>query len=233
MSHPARGPGSLVFGTSSLATAAAAAAALALWLGAPALAAGQADDDGAGVKVDGRAGVSVPLGDLSDDTDAGFVPGVGIAFLLSDNVALRADLDVSMLSEVDEEDVEEGAQDFFAADVNLWQYSGGFEVNLAGPDSDVFFLLGLGAGATTIDPEEPDAPQPPDADDFGSETRFTLNGGVTLGVEPAEAFGVFVRARPHAIFVDPDEPEDGDLEDTLDDIWWNVPIQLGVHVAVR
>lgn len=224
----------------SLALSSLLVAAVGLLLAAPGLAAqddfGEDDDfedDDAGVKLDARAGVAVPMGDLGDATDSGFAPGVGLSFLLSEQVALRADLDMSLLSDVAEDDVDAATDDFFNSDVKLYDYGGALEVNLMDPSSDVFALLSFGAGATTIDPEAPEAPLPPDAEGFGTETNFTLNGGATLGVEATDALGIFVRGTPHAIFVDPEGAGEETVEEELDDIWWNTPIQLGLNLKLR
>lgn len=183
-----------------------------------------------GFSFDARAGTSLPAGDLNDLADPGFGAGLGLAFHLSPQFALRLDGDMSRLSEVDADEFEEGVEDFFEGDLNLWHYGGGLQFNLADPRRSSWdFLVMLGAGATTIDPNQPTAPDPQVQ---GQTTRFTANGGVRVGTRPAENVGIFLRGTSYAIFLQDDDFVDGDLEQATRDMWWAFPVQLGVELAI-
>lgn len=168
-------------------------------------------------KFEVRGGAAFPAGDLGDVSDPGISAGLGLGFLITPRLALRADGDVSLLSEPD-------ALEELEADITLWHYGGGLEYNFADPRrSNTSFLVGLGAGATTIDPEEEAAI----GVEGETETSFTANGSVGIGFG-GENVSFLIRGRAYAIFVEPVEVVDGVQEDDTD-IWWVFPLQAGLE----
>lgn len=182
-------------------------------------------------RIDLRAGGTFPTADLANSVDPGFGPGLGLAFALGPRIALRLDGDVSLLRELDGPG--DDAARFFQSDVTLWHYGAGLEVDALDPLADWFLRLGLGAGATTIDPKTP-GDQPPGVEGSGTETRFTTNGALTVGFRASDRVGIFLRGKTYMVFVDSEQFEDGDgLAQELDDLWWIFPVQLGVEIGVR
>lgn len=182
------------------------------------------------VKFDARAGAAFPAGDLADVADPGFTAGLGVGFFLSPRVVLRLDGDMSRLSDLNGNDFQQDVGDFFEGNLNLWHYNGGVEFNLVDPRTRNFdVLLSLGAGATTIDPNQP---ADPELEAFGTRTRFTANGSIGFGTRLGDNVGIQLRGTTYAIFLNDDDFLSGDLEEATRDMWWSFPVQLGVGIAL-
>lgn len=172
--------------------------------------------------IDGRAGVGLPVGDLSDFQDAGFAAGLGIGYRVHPRVTLRVDGDVEVLS-----GAEIGGSDEFV-DTNLWHYTGGVEFALTDPTRTPWNVsANVGAGATTFSFDlETEAPGVDD-----TQTYFSTRGGLNVGYFVSSGVEVFARGDAHLMFVDEDdfESEPGEppiLEDTA----WSIPLTAGLRV---
>lgn len=149
--------------------------------------------------VDGRGGIAVPVGDLSDLPIESVGPtfGVGVGYYVHPRVAVRVDGDVELYSG---DDMAGGGT---GPDVNLWHYNAGLELELTRPDAGPWDLTAnLGGGATTwdTDPFTTGA----GTDDL-SETYFTANGGLKLGYDVSSSANVFVGGQWYLQFTDEDD----------------------------
>ncbi len=154
--------------------------ALVAALGVPSLAQAQGQ-----WSVQGRAGIAIPAGDLSDVQDLGPSFGAGAAYWFRDRLAVRADLDVDLLS---------GADNPLGGefeDITLYHYNAGVEYDLMPPGQSQWKVhANAGIGATTSD------------SDAASETDFSLNGGAKVGYAVTPRVHVFGGARAYVIFAD-------------------------------
>ena len=152
-----------------------------------------------GFLLDLYAGVGLPTGRLNDLTGAGFSGGLGLGYVFSRVLGVRADFAgewltgqdpvVSPLAGLD--------QTFFGRDVNLYHYDASFMVNATDPKQTNWIVaIDAGAGATTIQfrDDELDLPD--------SETRFTIPVGVRVGYLISETVSVFIRGRWYLLFTD-------------------------------
>lgn len=180
----------------------------------PALAQGQ-------WSIDGRGGIAVPVGDLSDLADAGPTFGLGVGYWFNDRVAVRVDGDLDLLS---------GKDDVAGApDINLWHYNAGVEVNLAPPASPWDLTLNIGGGLSTVDSDE-------FLDDATttelSETYFTGNGGLLVGYDVSSNVNVFARGQWYLIFSDEEDtaPLAGLIGEDGFDTLNSLPITVGLRI---
>lgn len=135
-----------------------------------------------GLRWDARAGAAIPAGDLADAVDPGFSFGLGLGIPLNDQIYLRLDGDGNFLSEISDDELDEEIEQFFEGGLNLWHYGPGLEFDFVDADeTGVRLSAGLGGGLTTIDPDEPET-DVPGVGASEATTRFTANGGLTLGV---------------------------------------------------
>lgn len=194
----------------------ATAIVAALAFASPALAQGQ-------WSFDGRGGVAVPVGDLSDVADAGPTFGVGIGYWFSDRVAVRVDGDLDLLSGKDSEGTGPALPD-----MNLWHYNAGVEVNVVEPSSPWDFTLNIGGGLSTLDVDG-DEGTPTDL----SETYFTGNGGLLVGYDVSPNVNIFARGQWYLVFSD--EEDTAPLADLIGetggfDTLNSLPITVGVRI---
>lgn len=174
---------------------------------------------------DGRGGIAVPVGDLSDVADVGPTFGVGIGYWFNDRVAVRVDGDLDLLSGKDSEGTGPAGPD-----MNLWHYNAGVEVDLVRPTSPWDFTLNVAGGLSTLDVDEFDVGGTPT--DL-SETYFTGNGGVQVGYDVSPNVNVFARGQWYLVFSDEDDTlplaqiiGETDGFDTLN----SLPITVGVRI---
>lgn len=151
-----------------------------------------------GFLLDLYAGVGLPTGRLNDLTNAGFSGGLGLGYVFSRTVGVRADFAGEWLSSQDPvvslPDIDE---DFFGRDVNLYHYDAAIMLNATDTRRTNWIVaIDAGAGATTIQfrGDEPDRPD--------SETRFTIPVGLGVGYLVSETVAVFLRGRWYLMFTD-------------------------------
>ena len=148
--------------------------------------------------LEARAGVAVPAGDLAKFTDTGVSVGLGGAFWLHDNVAVRADGTFAGLNGERHGLV----TDAVTPDVSLYHYGVGVELDVPGraSPSPWDFEVNAGVGATTLDTEnfiETDGLR----EDI-TRTYPNVNAGVSLGHQLAENFVISLQGQAFYTFVD-------------------------------
>lgn len=135
----------------------------------------------------GRAGIAIPAGNLSDSQDPGPSFGAGLAYWIRDRLALRGDIDVDLLSGADTEFGE-------LADITLYHFNGGIEYDLVPPSQSPWKLhANAGLGFTTTDV---------DVEGSESETDFTLNAGAKLGYAISPMARIFAGVQAYVILAD-------------------------------
>jgi len=137
-----------------------------------------------------RGGASIPAGDLAEvgATGAGF--GAGVGWWLSENVALRVDGDLELLSE------RALGDGIIMPRAFLWHYHAGLEI--AVPMSGPWRLrLRGGGGGTTYDTELFYA----GGDDF-LDTFFSVSGGASLGRQISETLELGATGQVFVVFTD-------------------------------
>lgn len=155
------------------------------------------------VDFEAEAGVALPAGDLANFADPGVSLGLGGAFWLHDNVAIRADGDFANLNGERSGLVSEAA----TPDMSLYHYGLGVELDVPGRSSPSMwdFEVNAGVGGTTLDTEtflETSA-----ADEDLTKTYPNVNAGLALGRQIAEDLTVNVRTQAFYTFVDEQEVE--------------------------
>lgn len=155
------------------------------------------------VDLEAEGGVVFPAGDLARFTDPGVSMGVGGAFWLHDNVAVRADGDFAALNGRRDALVSEAV----TPDVSLYHYGVGVEIDVPGRVSNSVwdFEVNAGAGGTTFDTEaflESDGRR----EDI-TKTYPNVNAGISLGRKITEDVVVSVRSQAFYTFVDEQELE--------------------------
>ncbi|MFQ5890481.1 MAG: hypothetical protein ACE5JR_10580 [Gemmatimonadota bacterium] len=175
--------------------------------------------------VDGWGGVALPAGALNEIADVGATVGGGIAFRFHPHFALRGDVELTFLTEV------ESAGTEIFADMDLIHFNGGFEFNFAQPedqDQPLTFSINLGAGATRMES---------DATSFVpafEQTYFTLNGGTRIGYQVHPKVNIFARGTLYLILADEDDTAifaGTPLPAGFFSEGWSVPITVGVRVS--
>jgi len=160
------------------------------------------DTGAATVDIEGRAGVALPTGDLAAFTDAGVSVGVGGAFWVHDNVALRVDGD---FADLNGENAGEGlVTDAPTPDATLLHYGVGVEVDLPGRASmsSWDFEVNAGVGGTTLDTDDfLDEPAEDERQDI-TKTYPNVNGGITLGRKLSEELVLSLSGQAFYTFVD-------------------------------
>jgi hypothetical protein len=175
---------------------------------------------------DAQGGIAVPAGDLADFTEVGPAFGGGIAYWFSPRLAVRADVDASLLKGKDAEGT--GPE---GPDATLLHYNAGLQFNLTNPETTPWsFGVNVGAGASTLDVDD----VPMVLIDF-SETYFALNGGLGIGDDVSDNFAIcldgqwylsFTDEEDTAVFNDINSDVDPDGFGTASDI----PLTLGIRI---
>lgn len=216
-------------------TFAALGAAVLLALGTAAPGAAQGMDDSKW-SVDGRAGVTVPTGDLADlnVSDVGPAGGLGIGYEVHPRVTITADGAFELLpgdSPAGGSD-SSPAGDALAPDLRLYHYNAGVEVELTPPETGRFDVTAnVAGGATTWDTDEFTA--------NGtraelSETYLTANGGLEAGYRVSRSVNAFVGGQWYMQFTD--EAETAPLAQTADlgegfDTASTIPVYAGLELS--
>lgn len=100
--------------------------------------------------------------------------------------------------------------------LNLWQYTGGAEVNLLDPDRTRWGVLAsLGAGAATYDSK---------AEGEVSRTRFSTSGGLRVAYRLGQRADAFLGGQSYLIFTD-QELQGADTN-------WVFPVSAGLKIRV-
>lgn len=209
----------------------AAAAALLAW--SP----GQADAQDVSVGIDGWGGVAFPTSNLGEFQDFGPSFGLGVEYLVTDRVFVRASgaVDLHRGKEADDLDGPPGSP--AAPDMTLFHYTAGVGVGLVPRDvSNWNLALSLEAGGTSVTTDDfpAGATPPPGGTDF-SETYFGLSPGLRVGYLFADRYDLFVRSQPHFAFSDTEDTaifsqfDSGIDAEGFEDIW-NVPVTAGLQV---
>lgn len=203
------------------------AAAFALWIAvSPDLHAQEAGPTGGSVSVDARGGLVIPVDQLDVITQTGASFGGGVAFHVTDRLALRGDVEYRMLSgDSDSEGTE-------FADMTSLAATGGIEVHFVSPETRWTGSVSFGAGISTLetDPLLDDGSDPPAAADLtgvgfrgGTKLGYRATERVTLYLEPAVYLSVFNRPDTQGLA---DASPDVQTFDTT----WDIPVQAGVRV---
>lgn len=174
------------------------------------------------VNFEGRGGLGVPAGDLSELTKLGGSIGAGVGYWVSPRVNLRLDGDVN---------ISRGGDAAGLPDLRLWHYGGGAEVNLVNPVATRWSVLaGFGLGATTL---ATDAFAGGDV----TETYFALNGGLKIGYDVTERVNLFVGGKAYLTFAD--EADLAPLAALAPELagqdverLWSFPVQAGLRVTL-
>lgn len=187
---------------------------------------------------DGRGGIAIPAGDLSNVADAGPTIGAGFAYFLNPRFALRLDGNLDLLQSKDDVAPE-------APKLRAWHYTGGFEVHLAEPsESNLLATLDLGAGGVTYHSDSFSF----DREGGGRvvnarfrETYFGLRGGLRLGVHLGErarsgapVATLFVGGSARLLFGKEEDTEFlAELlrTDTFDTVWI-FPVEGGIRINI-
>lgn len=150
------------------------------------------------VDLEAQGGVAFPAGDLAKFTDVGVSMGVGGAFWLHDNFAVRADGDFADLNGERDGLVSEAV----TPDVTLYHYGLGVELDVPGRASNSAwdFEVNAGAGGTTFDTEA--FLESGDRREDITKTYPNVNAGIALGREVTEDVVVSVRSQAFYTFVD-------------------------------
>ncbi|MFW6088879.1 MAG: outer membrane beta-barrel protein [Gemmatimonadota bacterium] len=184
--------------------------------------------DGQRFSIEPRAGIAIPAGDLSDVADAGPGLGLGLAYTLTDRLAVRLDGDVDILSGLDAT-----ATNPEGPDVTIWHYGAGLQYALLDPASSRWAVdVNLGIGASTFD-----------VDEFSvgastidvTETYFTANGGLQVGYDVTPGVNVFGRGQAFLMFTDEDDTAvfsafNPDIDPAGFDSAWSIPLSVGVAI---
>lgn len=208
----------------------AVAAALLVWLP------GQMEAQETGASVEAWGGIAVPTSNLSDFQKVGPSFGLGVEYLISDHVFVRASGAADLHSGKAASEMDGPPGGLAAPDMTLFHYTGGFGVNLVPRDASNWTIaLSLEGGATSVTTDDfPSGATQPNGSDF-SETYFALSPGLRIGYLFGGRYGFFVRSQPHFAFTDTEDTQVFSQFDTaipsegFEEIW-NLPITAGLKV---
>lgn len=181
------------------------------------------------LSVDPRAGVAFPVGDLADVHEAGFTGGVGLAYAFHPNVAVRGDLDVSVL---DDESQAFGV--VLAPTLTMVHFHGGLEFDFVRPGDQALPLTlrwGVGGGGTSMSASR----EFPDGEDVNfSQTYPSVNSAVKIGYAFSSGVEAFVDGRMNLVFAD--ELEVAELVKRIPNFEpfgtiWSAPVTAGVKLT--
>ena len=173
-------------------------------------------------------GVGIPVGRLHDLENAGGTVGLGIGYVLTPALALKADGNVEFLQGRSRDIA--GAGDF--PDLNLWNYMGTLEARMTGYDSPWIVKLDVGAGATTFNFRQNTFVT--DAGDLAdiskNHTYFTLQGGAEVRYQVSPQLDFFGHGDALAMFT---KKSDFDAFTNVDgarlvrSTSWSIPVTVG------
>lgn len=167
-----------------------------------------------GLALELRAGAGLPAFDLADAADPGAALGLDLSYLVADRVSVVVGGDVEFLS--GDGNVDRGGGSSPRPGLTGWHYGAGLEAQLLDPRRTYWRLsLRGGAGASTFDV----------ADGGGSETAFSVHGGLELGHEVSTEAELFAGIRTWAAFAG-----DGGAVDPDGGTLWSFPVTGGVRL---
>lgn len=179
--------------------------------------------------IDGRGGIAVPAGDLSDAVDVGPTFGLGIAYRVHPRVSIRVDGDVDVYSGAD---VQTAAGTVELPDLNLWHYNAGVGVELTEPGASRWDVTAnVGAGATTFDGDA--FTTNGTTVDGLSETYFTANGGLKFGYDVSRNVNVYAGGQWYLAFTDEEDTAGltpGGQQGSGLDTASSIPLTLGLKL---
>lgn len=207
-----------------------AVAGLALLFAATAPAAAQ--QDYARFSVDPRAGVGFAVGDLADSHEVGFSGGLGVAYKVHPNIAVRGDFDISVL---DDESPQFGL--VLAPTLTMVHYYAGLEFDFGPPDFQdlpLSFRWNVGGGGTSMSASRDFPDDGPDID--FSETYPSVNSGVKIGYRFNRSIELFVGGQLFLTFAD--EAEIAELVQRVPQkepygTVWSAPVTLGLKASFQ
>lgn len=164
------------------------------------------------VSFDSRGGIALPAGKLHEVYDPGASVGAMVGYQVTRRVSLFGSGDLGLLrgKKLSPGSSERGDG------LNLWQYSGGAEVNLLDPARTRWGVLAsLGAGAATYDSKVEGA---------ASRTRFSTNGGLRVAYRLGQRADAFLGGQSYLIFTD-EELQGADTN-------WVFPVSAGLKIRV-
>ncbi len=184
---------------------------------------------------EGRGGIVIPAGDLSDLARAGATFGGGVAFHLTPEFAIRGDFDASFM---EGNTLASGRE---APGVNLYHYTGGVEFALVQPRAGgrpVTLATNVGVGATDFEVEAFITSREPHRGEsfIVSERYFTANAGLKLGYELGRNVGVLLGGQGFVTFADEKDTavlrflDENDAR-SLGTVW-SFPITAGVKIRL-
>lgn len=216
-------------------TTALALAALLAWLPA------QADAQEGDVYVEGRGGIGLGLGDVSELTEPGPTFGVEIGYWLEDRLALTVGGDASFLPGEDQAPAQGIAID--VPDMRYYHYTAGLQIAVTPRENPLSVRFGGGVGATTLQSDAfpasflgglPMGVEAPEDGEF-DETRLSFQGTLSLGYDVSPRFGVFAGTRPYLTLIDRQETEFfheavSATDERGFETAWDLPLHAGVRV---
>lgn len=217
-------------------TTAIALAALLAWLPA------QADAQEGDVYVEGRGGIALGLGDVSELTEPGPTFGVELGYWLEDRLAVTVGGDASFLQGEDRAPSEGIAID--VPDMRLFHYTVGLQIAATPRESPLSIRFGGGVGATTFRTDEypasflaglPLGVEAPEDGEF-DETQLTFQGNLSVGYQVSPRFAIFAGTRPYLGLTDRGETEFfheavSAVDERGFETAWDLPIHAGVRVG--
>ena len=152
------------------------------------------------VDLEADVGAAFPVGELGAFTDVGLGVGVGGAFWVHDNVAIRADGDFANLTGDDPSRIDEA----ITPGMQLYHYGVGVEFDIPGRTSPSAwdFEVNFGVGGTTMDTEDfldnVGEDEPRDI----TKTYPNVNAGLVLGHQVTENIVLGIRTQAFWTFID-------------------------------
>lgn len=162
---------------------------------------------------EGGVGLAFPTGTLADGTDAGFTTNLALNYPIAGPLDLRLEGDMSLLNGLDVHDPLGPTPD-----LDLWTYTGGFDLSIveATPKHPFGLNLNAGAGVTVL------SPRPPGEIEVDNETEFTTTTGLRTFYQFGERGSLFLGGQWQAIF---DVNTDGEN-------FHNFPVVAGLKIEV-
>jgi hypothetical protein len=151
-------------------------------------------------------GMTIPMGDLADNSKSGGSMALGAGYFLNPRLALTGQGGLSFMGDTD-------AAATAAPELKIWTFMGGIEYHFADPTGNLLFAMDLGLGGGTFDTKVFTVSDFPSAGASTSgnfqKTRMAASGGLKLGYNFARhsATGVpmvtlYIDAAFQAIFLD-------------------------------
>lgn len=216
-------------------TTAIALAALLAWLPA------QADAQEGDFFIEGRGGIALGLGDVSELTEPGPTFGAELGYWVQDRLALTVGGDASLLPGEDRAPSEGVAID--VPDMQIYHYTAGVQIAVTPRENPFSVRFGGGVGATTYQTDAfpasfidglPMGVEAPEDGEF-SETQLTFQGNLSVGWDVSPRFGIFAGVRPYLGLTDRGETEFfhqavSAVDERGFETAWDLPLHAGVNV---